>query len=296
MIAPGSRIETSISDGTIAAIVMGDDRQPLAMSAGHVLVGHGTPAFCPDRVSGVQIGEVIDACDNPLLDGAVSSINGVLPNAAVLGLGVTLSATARPAVGNRVAKFGHATQRTDGVVTAINRTRTVNLGSLGSIRVRGFIIDPLPNSNPANRLSAQGDSGAPWVLTDNAGRPLPILLGIHVAGGQASGGSASPFAFACLADEVMADLGVSLWQPDLAQPLPFMALPGLRPAVPMLVATEEPAILRGLPRETAARLGGLEPGQLVHVLAVKDGWAKISLKGNGRIDGFVWEDLLVALA
>jgi hypothetical protein len=64
--------------------------------------------------------------------------------------------------------------------------------------------------------------------------------------------------------------------------------------VPKLVATRDTAILRGLPRDTASRIGGLAPGQLVHVLSVKDGWAKISLQGDGRIDGFVWEDLLVA--
>lgn len=40
-------------------------------------------------------------------------------------------------------------------------------------------------------------------------------------------------------------------------------------------------------------IGGLKSGQIVHVIAVKDGWAKIDINGDGLVDGFASMDYLM---
>lgn len=293
-ISPGTGIRAGGGAGTITARVTGDKASDMMLlSAGHVLVVATAKVICSELGS-EPCGKVALVAQNPLLDAGLARITKGVADNRVARLGVALQGVARVTKDLQVIKSGTATQVTVGLVEKEAVDVPVQYDT-GVKTVRGFLIKPDPRF-PSAKLIDQGDSGAPWLLADGQGKALPLLVGINI--GFPAEGSPFPrdWAVACHADEVMKDLKVSLWQPDAdaLAPVPFLAVPVHVAPVPKLVATRDTAILRGLPRDTASRIGGLAPGQLVHVLSVKDGWAKISLQGDGRIDGFVWEDLLVA--
>lgn len=281
---PGGRIEASSGPGTIAALVTtgADGAAPFLLSAAHVLAVPGEPLFSPDQATGSPVGMVIKRTANRQIDAAFASATGVSFDPRVTDLGVTLQSVARPQSGARVVKPG----RVIGIVADdVGRSVKIRLASGAAVSRRGFLIKPDPLYPPTGPLTVPGDSGGPWLFCNGAGTALPILAGIHIGKPSEVEGFPADWVFACLADQAMTELGVSLWQPDAPAPAPA-------PSIPMLVATREAAILRGLPSQSANRLDGLAPGRLVHVLGIRDGWAQVSLKGDNLIDGFVWADLL----
>ncbi|WP_156256055.1 hypothetical protein [Sandarakinorhabdus oryzae] len=260
------------------------------MSVGHVLVVAKAKVVCAEQ--GAQpCGKVALVAGNPPLDAGLARITTGTADNQVARLGVTMQAVARVTKDAQVIKSGTATGVTLGIVVDPDVAVPIQYDT-GVKTVRGFLIKPDPSTS--GPLIDHGDSGAPWLLTDGRGKALPLLAGVNVGFPAQGSGFPQDCALACHAEDVMKALGVTLWRPDALAPapVPFIAAPAHAPPAPMLVATREAAILRGLPSQTANRLDGLAPGQLVHVLATRDGWAQVSLKGDNLIDGFVWADLL----
>jgi hypothetical protein len=293
-ISPGTGIRAGSGAGTITARVAGNNAgDVLVLSAGHVLVVATANVRC-EQQGPEPCGKVSLVARRPPLDAGLARITAGVVDNEVARLGVRLQDVELVTSGAQVIKSGTATKVTVGIVDEVDVEVPIQYNT-GVKTIRGFLIKPDP-SFPSPKLIDHGDSGAPWLLADGHGNALPLLVGVNVGFPAEESSFPKDWALACHAGEVMDALKVSLWQPDALAPAPapFIAMAAHGAPTPKLVATRDTAILRGLPRDTASRIGGLAPGQLVHVLSVKDGWAKISLQGDGRIDGFVWEDLLVA--
>jgi hypothetical protein len=291
---PGTGIEAGSGQGTLTAwVIEQESGAVLALSARHVLGATRAPVFLPSRTGGQQLGQVRKISRSWTTDAAVAALGDVAPSSRVAGLGVQLDGSSRVVQGSKVVKSGYATHITYGEVIDPAVALDVEFRS-GRQRVNGFLIKPDPAIHDSSKpLADKGDSGAPWLIANRTGQALPLLAGLHV--GIPAPGQNVPdgYRLACHIEDVFASLGLALWSDDqIARTLALPALATPRQPTPMLVATREAAILRGLPSETAARLGGLEPGQLVHVLSIRNGWATLSLKGDDAIDGFVWSDLL----
>lgn len=299
-ISPGTGIRAGSGAGTITARVAGGNASDvLLLSAGHVLVVATAKVRCEQQGT-EPCGKVSLVAERPPLDAGLARISNGAADNAVARLGVSLRAVARVTKDAQVIKLGTATHVTVGIVADVDVEVSVQYET-GPETIRGFLIKPDPAFPSPNGLIDHGDSGAPWLMADGHGNALPLLVGVNVGFPAADSPFASDWAVACHADEVMKALKVSLWKQDAPAPAPIQvtAIPIPIPVpmpVPMLVATREPAILRGLPSETANRITGLAPGQVVHVLATRDGWAQVSLKGDNQIDGFVWADLLRPVA
>lgn len=296
VVRPGTGIDAGGGGGTIAARVVGSKPgETLLLSAGHVLVVAGAPVCCTAHDPLKPCGKVTSVSGTPLLDAGIALAKAVEADNQVPPLGVGIASVARATRNAQVIKAGAASGVSVGLVAEEQVEVDIQYDT-GLQSIRGFLIKPDPRFPAPDGLVAHGDSGAPWLLANGQGTALPVLVGVNIGFPAAGGRWPTDWVLACHADEVMADLGVRLWQPG-AQPVPVIT-PGAPPVgapalpVPMRVATREAAILRGLPSETANRLGGLQPGQVVHVLGSRDGWATVSLTGDRLIDGFVWEDLL----
>lgn len=299
-IRPGISVQANHGQGTIAALVrLNGSAAPHLLTCQHILRVPDRDIFSPTR-SGRRIGTtarmagfggVVDAAAGRLDAGAA----GIDPR--IDGLGVAPRAMTMKAVhGQLVVKQGATTGRTWGVVREFTGRHQMNVGGT-IVEVEGFQIEADATRNGNRHLSLEGDSGAAWVLANGDGSPTDVMLGLHVSGNGAAG--ATGRAFACHAADVAAQLGVEPW---MALPVPETALftQPLRTAVPrpaiaprpMVVRTREPALMRGLPADTATILNRLPYGTLVDVLEQRDGWALVDLYGTGQADGYLWGDLL----
>jgi endonuclease G len=138
-------------------------------------------------------------------DAAIAKLTHNRPiDLTIRDLGAVARTIKDPVLGDIVVKSGRSTNVTKGRVEGrgvyfpIYRTKD-------RIGIAGFEIVPLDRSNPTNiALSANGDSGAVWLLEDS-----DTVVGLHFAGER----NVSPdkeVAIACFATRVFSRLGISL--------------------------------------------------------------------------------------
>ncbi len=248
------------------------------------------------------VGEVIDRQLGGI-DAAIMSLKGRAIDPNILGLGVSVQRYRKPVVGDRVIKFGKATQRTCGQVKlAIKPIVHRFPGQLMETQIDSVVIEVHPGwAESQAPLSASGDSGSAWMLADDAGMPTGTMVALHwgidAATGQALACSATDVQkrFSLVEDasdeanEVIAVDGGVLPEASAALPIGIVAL-----GQPHRVTARDGLALRALADKDSPKIGGKPWNSLVHVLSRKDGWGMVDLHADGKSDGFMSLDFLRA--
>lgn len=300
IVRPGVRIQADHGEGTIGALVrMPGDAGLYALCNQHVLMFLQSDAFIVGGFSRIKVGTIhkLAGLDEEKVDAAIVLLNKVEKNSSIIGLNVSPRSTSVDIKKDQiVVKYGASTGITYGKISQW-KCRHRYRGPTGNIYVCGFLIETLNEINGGRKISDEGDSGSAWMLANPNGTPTDVMLGLHVSGNNEPG--AAGYAFACYAKDVFSKLQIIPWVSEpvreiapavrplrMASPMPAVA------ARPMVVRTREPALMRGLPADTATILNRLPYGTLVDVLDQREGWALVDLYGTGQADGYLWGDLL----
>jgi endonuclease G len=219
-IIPGASVgHVRVSAGTIGGIVYDRaDGTPYVLSNWHVL--HGPTGALGDdvvqpgprddnRTDRNRLGRLVRSHLGIAGDCAVASIEDREFDPALLDLEVVPEQLGKPELGDTVVKSGRTTGVTHGVVRRTDTIVKINYGgTVGDRNIGCFEIGPDPDRPAlAGEISRGGDSGALWMFTE-AGRPLPVVAGLHF-GGEADA-SSDEHALACLPASVFEKLEISL--------------------------------------------------------------------------------------
>jgi len=298
--------------GTIGAIVRQQSSGRVAMLGNwHVLVHPETDHIVQpgpaDGGANAPVGRVLKSILGPIGDAAIAGISGRQATARIFGLDVMVERFGQAKVGKIVVKSGRSTGITRGRVKTEMRTSQIDDPAYPApIDMQVFVIEPI-DAFPldAGILTADGDSGAAWMLCKDDGTPTGTMLGLHVAATSAGN------ALACHAMPIAAALGISPLEsaelmdgdPDddsegerIAGAMPANAgfAASARTGEPHRVTARNGLTLRALADKGSAGIGGRAWNSLVHVLSRKDGWGLMDLEGDGKSDGFMSLDFLRA--
>jgi endonuclease G len=304
-VSGGIAIGNHSTSGTLGAIVWDPGgRRALALSNWHVLANQGSdgriyqPKYEPTRPSENLLGRLAGprALDRNV-DAALATIEGRGVAGEVTGLSVRITAVRKPEIGMRVIKCGMATGITHGQVKIARKIVAMDLAGMPvphSIAVCTIGQSP---EHPDERLSAPGDSGACWMLSNAEGESTGIMVGLHV------GGDGPGKAYACHAPAVFAALGIEplpdTWSVGPTILAPFGALAGVdvdgrAPGTRHRVIARDGLTLRGGPGTDFSALATCRYGEEVLSIGRRGEWLMIDLQGDGKCDGFMLESLLEA--
>lgn len=110
------------------------------------------------------------------LDAAVGLLDpGIRWRQELFGALVAVRGVAPPRLGARLAKYGAASNYTEGVVDGVNGSYVINYSSLGDVArsMDGFVVRRAEPSS-WEEISLEGDSGALWI--DRQGRAVGLLF------------------------------------------------------------------------------------------------------------------------
>jgi endonuclease G, mitochondrial len=220
-IVPGISVgHVSISAGTVGCIVYDNNTgTPYILSNWHVLHSEfgqiGDIIVQPgphddNRVSQNQLGKLVRSHLGHAGDCAIATIEGRQFKTNILDLNVTPEQLGIPELGDILIKSGRTTNVTYGRVTRIDVLSRINYGEgVGDKEIGGFELSIERTRKPRNgEISQGGDSGAVWLFTDNSGKAINVLGGLHFGG--ESDGNPDEFALACYPKSVFEKLEITL--------------------------------------------------------------------------------------
>jgi endonuclease G len=226
-IVPGASVaHVKETAGTIGCIVFDTaDGTPYILSNWHVL--HGPRGdigddivqpgpFDDNRTHLNRVGKLVRSHVGHAGDCAVATIEDRDFCSEIIDLGVRVEQIGEPELGDTVVKSGRTTGLTFGRVTRIHTIAAIDYeGNVGEQEVGCFEIGIDPSHEPDDgEVSKGGDSGSVWLFTSRAGKPTPIMAGLHFAGEVAD--DPHEHALACYPKSVFEKLEVSLTPPSVA--------------------------------------------------------------------------------
>jgi hypothetical protein len=210
----------SSAAGTLGMFVRNGGNE-FFITAAHVLDGDGRvcqPAPS-DHTCGMAVGQRVKWADE--VDAALVNVNDVESNQVYNRVQFAGIRTAS-CEDTYVKKYGRSTRSTKGLIGGFG-TYEVLLDDEVSSNIRGFTIVPLDSKNLYDEeISAPGDSGAVWYVTDGDGKNWGV--GLHV-GGESDPEPEKELAVATNLTEVFYKLGLNQGSiefppPEAGEPVP----------------------------------------------------------------------------
>jgi hypothetical protein len=173
--------------GTLGTVLYDTkNRRVLGLTNWHVLYpwappgGAGDGVFQPFEWNNNQIGTTVLGRADGAVDAAAFSISGRAFSLAIEDIGAWSGKLSAVTLGTAVRKRGRTTGLTEGTVSFVNATITVDYGGGNSIRYTNQIgVSP---ASPSTPFADHGDSGS--LVLDTAGNRL---LSLHFAGNGIDG-------------------------------------------------------------------------------------------------------------
>jgi len=218
-IQPGTSVAiTTVTAGTIGTIVY-DKKSgtPYILSNWHVLNGADgnigdeivqPGPFDDNRIQLNHLGKLTRSHLGAAGDCAIATIEDRKFDPVIFELGVKVDQLGEPELGDKVMKSGRTTGVTHGIVTRVNIMVKLDYGgTVGEKAIGGFEIGVDEDNMPGNgEISMGGDSGSVWLLKDNNGKPMNVMVGLHFAG--EGSGDPTEHAIACYAKSVFDKLEI----------------------------------------------------------------------------------------